>query len=335
VGKHWVPLSHASAITAVDDAELVAVCDVMEAAAQRTKERFRAQACYSDFREMLRCEQLDAVAIATRTAERKEIIEQCVAHGIRGFFCEKPLCLKLEDADRLTALLRRNSVAFVYGTRRRYMPIFRRVKEALDRGHLGQVHTIVMRFGCIPLLWQHPHTVDVASFFAGDTALEWVQADLALDLSLVAPPIVDADPLVRCATLRFVNGVTAHIVSAGSFDVEIAGTGGMVTVFSDGAAAEWRTPGATSDGSIDPGHLLTRQCEENTDDVSGTIESVRALIAALRGELDRSYDLNLLTRNHEALFGMVYSHLEEGRRIHWPIERRGWEITGRFNNLYP
>ena len=128
---------------------------------------------------------------------------------------------------------------------------------------------------------------------------------------------------------------TAQFVAAESYDVEISGTEGMATVFSDGAGVEWRTRRDAGDGLVDAGHLLQRQREDNTDTVSGTIESVRELIVALRGEPGRNYSLDVVTHNLEALFGMVYSHLDEGKRVHWPIERRGWKITGRIGELLP
>lgn len=335
VGRWWLPLAHASAIAAVDDATLCAVCDVSESAARTTAERYGVPAYYTDYREMLARENLEAVAIATRTGERKSIIEACVSAGVRGLFCEKPLCLTLEDADELTALMRDRSVAFVYGTRRRFMPIYRRVKAEIDRGRIGEVRSVTLRFGLNALLWVHPHTVDLASYFASDATPEWVQADLVLDPAMVKPREIDADPLIRCASIRFVNGITAHIGTADSFDVEIAGSAGMVTVLSDGAAVEWRTRREAHDGLIDPGHLLAREREENTDSVSGTVASVRALIAEMRSPNGHGYEPELVARNLEVLFGMVYSHLEDGRRIHWPIARQGTKVTGRIGNLFP
>src|SRR5262249_55306505 len=155
---------------------------------------------------------------------------------------------------------------------------------------------------------------------------EWVQADLVLDPAAVSPGIIDADPYIRTATIRYVNGVTAHIVEAESFDVEIAGTKGIVTIFSDGESVEWRTTRDGGDGVIDARHILARVHEKNTDAVSATTESVRALIAVVRGDQGRGQDVGLASRNLEVLFGMVYSHLEEGRRIRWPMERRNMKI---------
>ena len=335
ISRLWLPLAHASAIAAAEGAELTAVCDVKEATARQTMERFGARAFYTDYREMLAREPLDAVAIATRTPERKAVIEECVRRGVRALFCEKPLCRTLEDADALVTLLRENRVAFVYGTRRRFMPVYGRVKSEIAAGRIGAVQTVVVRFGRSPLLWTHPHTVDIASFFAGDAAPESVQADLELDPAAVSASEVDADPLVRSATIRFANGVCAHLISSESFDVEIAGSEGMVTIESDGAAVVWRTRLEPGRAAFDPGHLLQHERVENTDPDSGTVESIRALLAAVRGQAAPLYPPELTVRNLEILFAMVESHLGDGRRVRWPIARRGLKITGRFGSLYP
>jgi predicted dehydrogenase len=330
----WLPLAHASAITAAEGTELVAVCDVRETAARQTMERYGARAYYTDYREMLARESLDAVAIATRTPERKAVIEACTQAGIRALFCEKPLCRTLEDADELVALLRKHSVAFVYGTRRRFMPVYGRVQREIAGGRIGNIHTIVIRFGRSPLLWTHPHTVDIASFFAGDASPESVQADLDLDPEAVSATEIDADPLVRSATIRFANGISAHLVSSESFDVEIAGSEGMVTIESDGAAVVWRTRLPSPVPAFDPGHLLHHERIENQDVDSGTAVSIRALLGAMRGD-GTLYPPELTIRNLEMLFAMVESHLADGARVRWPIARRGLRVTGRLGELFP
>lgn len=335
ISRLWLPLSHASAIAAVEGAELVAVCDVREESARKTKEDYGVGAFYTDYREMLSREHLDAVAIATRTPERKAVIEACVSQGVRAIFCEKPLCRTLEDADELVALLHRHQVAFVYGTRRRFMPVYSRVKEEIAAGRIGDVRTIVIRFGLSPLFWTHPHTVDIASFFAEDAPLESVQADLDIPPEAISAGEVDADPLVRSATIRFRNGVSASLVAGESFDVEISGSLGMVTIESDGAAVVWRTRLEPEKPAFDPGHLLQHERIENTDTVSGTVESIRLLRDATREGTPSPFPIDLLARSLEILFAMVESHLAEGRRVRWPIPRRGLRITGRLGELYP
>lgn len=331
----WVPLSHASAIVATEGAELVAVCDVREEAARATAARYGVPAAYTDVRALLAREKPEAVAIATRTPERRAIIDACIDAGVRAMFCEKPLCQTLEAADALCARLREHGVAFIYGTRRRYMPIYQHARAQIAAGRIGEVKTILVRFGLSPLLWTHPHSVDIASFFASDSPAVFAQADLDLDPAMVSAACVDADPLVRSGYLRFENGVAAHLLPSDSLDVEIIGSTGSATVLANGSAVVWQERRLTAAGRVDVGHLLEQRREENSMHLSGTVLSFQTLVAALRGEATVVYAPEFAVRNLEVLFAFLTSHLDGGRRVALPLPRRGLTITGRIGDLFP
>ncbi|HZO51228.1 MAG TPA: Gfo/Idh/MocA family oxidoreductase, partial [Bryobacteraceae bacterium] len=258
VADLWLPYSHASAITATEGAELVAVCDVDSAAAEAARIRHGARASYTDLEAMLASEDLDVLAIATRARHRGEIIRTAIRHGIRGLYCEKPLTNSLEDADELVSAVERAGVAFVYGTKRRFMPVYRRVRDRIAAGELGQATNIIIRFGYGTLLWSLPHAVDIAQFLAGDAAAETIQADLSLVREDVNAAIVDCDPGLNMASIRFSNGIRAILVPGYGMDVQVAGPLGLVSIEADGANVRWRR--ALSDGS-DIGWLL----EERVD----------------------------------------------------------------------
>jgi predicted dehydrogenase len=281
---------------------------------------------------MLGQERLDAVSIATRTRERAAIIQAAVAVGVRGIYCEKPLCNTLETADQLRALVEERGVAFVYGTKRRFMPIYRQVRALVRTGAIGVLQSITVQFGAGELFWLHPHSVDIASFFAGDDDIVSVQADLDLDAGSVhdCGRVVDADPQLRMGCIRFSSGVTAHIVASGGYDVELSGTAGKVAVRSDGRSAHWRTRLSEQDYGV----LLDERIVPAHERSSGTENSVSVLCAAIRDGADPGYRIALAVRNQEVLFGFVYSHLTGGNRIPFPLERRGLTITGRSGCLY-
>jgi hypothetical protein len=98
---------------------------------------------------------------------------------------------------------------------------------------------------------------------------------------------------------------------------------------------EWRPRLGGVGSKTDPGYFFKRERVENKDTISGTVESIRTLMDALHGRNPSFCDPLLASQTHEILFGMVYSHLDEGKRIFWPLERRGLRITGRLGNLYP
>lgn len=327
----WVPYSHAAAITSTDTAELSSVCDLKEAAAKKAKNRYRVPTWYLDYRQMIDCESLGGISIATRTAGRSDIIEYSVRKGIQAIYCEKPLSNSLETADYLQKLIVDNKVYFVYGTKRRFMPIYHQARNLIHAGEIGTLTTIIVRFGYSELFWTHPHSVDIASFFADDADVDFVQADLDLDPASVQGSCIDADPKVRMAHIRFKNGVGAYILASDSFDVELNGTKGSLCVRSNGRALHWRR--ACSE-TRDRGLLLSETVIPPIDSATGTANSFRALTRAVLVGESPGYDIGLAIRNQEVAFACVYSQLERGAKIRFPIERRNMTITGRSGALF-
>jgi scyllo-inositol 2-dehydrogenase (NAD+) len=328
----WIPLSHASAIQAVPGADLVAVCDTDPERAEAAASKLKTTLWFDDLDKLLAEMKPDAVAVATRTAPRATILQKCIDHGVRGFFCEKPLSLTLEDTDRIMESFRTSDISFVYGTRRRYMPVYQRAYDALWSGELGEPRAVRLSFGLAPLLWTHPHTVDLACFFARDAAVVSLEAEGNYPCCSYNGKVLDADPYVKCATIRFENGITAHIESEGNFDVEVSGSEGSVTVKRDGISTLKKL--FPENMYLLSGVRRTKASETATPrETSGTERSIRLLVDALLGRL--KIDPALALQNMEIIFAIAESIVSDGTSIEWPLKRRGLTVTGRLGDLYP
>ena len=331
IARYWLPYNHINAIQAAEGAILAAVCDVNESAAANAAQRSGLSTHYTDLNDMLRNEQLDAISIATRTRERLSIIEAAVAAGIKGIYCEKPVANSLEITDHIAEMIRDNNVHFIYGTRRRHMSAFRQAKSEIDAGNIGDLTGITVQFGRSMLFWTHPHSVDIASYFAGDTGIAYVQADLSLDPKSVDDQLIDADPIVEFGNIVFDNDIHARIVVGTSWDVELSGTEGSISVQGNGSAIRLRhlLPGVGDKGWFPAEKNIV---VENRP--TGATAGFTALVNALNDGRDSGYNVNLAVANQEVLFGFVYSHLQDGARIRLPLERRDLVITGRYGDLY-
>jgi scyllo-inositol 2-dehydrogenase (NAD+) len=332
IGSFWRPLAFATAIAQTPGARLSAFCDPDERALERGRQMFPSVPGYRSLDELFDNESLDVVAVATRTPGRTATLLKAVEAGVRGVLCEKPLANTLETADAVRDRFRKAGAAFVFGTRRRFMPAYRQAKEIVASGEIGTVTSIVVRFGKGMLFWLHPHSLDIASYFTDDAAPEFVQATLDLDRDSIRGNVVDADPVLRSAYVRFRNGVSAHITDAGGFDVEIHGAEGIVSVLRDGRDLRVRT---RAGGPLrDDGWLLQERSEEVGRERSGTREVVEAMVRFISNGVSPDYDVSLAVTNSELLFGLVESHLQSGARISFPVPRRGLEITGRYGSLF-
>lgn len=326
----WLPYAHASSIVATPCAALAAVCDVSRDTAEAARARFGAEAAYSDHRNMLERARLDVLAVATRTAERPAIILDAIRAGVRGIYCEKPIATTLEEADEVVAAVEKYGVAFAYGTRRRFMAPYLHARRLVEEGTIGTLQSVVIKFGRGGLMWNHPHSVDAALFFAGDSAVEWVRADFDAPLDGEGP-LVDCDPIVEVGQLHFANGVDAIVLPAIGQDVELCGTEGNLVIAQDGARCTLRRY-AKEQGDI--AWLLDEQEVLAPASDSGTARAFGELVDWVRSGAAPAEHARAALAGQEVLFGWVASHRSRGRRISMPTGRNGVRITGRVGEKF-
>lgn len=119
------------------EAELVALAEVNDATRKSRLEEFPIHG-YADYQEMLRCENLDAVSIATPDHLHRDIAIACARAG-KHVLVEKPLdvtvagCLAMIDAARTSGVLLQ--VDF----HKRYDPEHEQVQLAVRAGELGDI----------------------------------------------------------------------------------------------------------------------------------------------------------------------------------------------------
>ncbi|MBN1124107.1 MAG: Gfo/Idh/MocA family oxidoreductase [Sedimentisphaerales bacterium] len=131
--------------------QAVAVCDVQAKNCQtavRIVNDFYAKqgqpnGCreYTDFRELLARQDIDAVLIATPDHWHAIPAIQACASG-KAVYCEKPLALTIEQGQKMVQAARRYGVVFQTGTQQRSEERFRRACELVRNGRVGKIHTI-------------------------------------------------------------------------------------------------------------------------------------------------------------------------------------------------
>ncbi|MFO7170807.1 MAG: Gfo/Idh/MocA family oxidoreductase, partial [Chloroflexota bacterium] len=133
---------HAANLTRrVAGARLALLADVNVAAARACAEELGVPEVVEDYRAALERPDVDAVVICSATDTHAEIIEAAAAAG-KHIFCEKPIDLSLERIDRALAAVERAGVTLQIGFNRRFDASFRRVRQAVERGEIGEPHQL-------------------------------------------------------------------------------------------------------------------------------------------------------------------------------------------------
>ena len=227
----------------IPEAQLVAVSDIYVGAAEGVAAELGIPAVCQDHRPILEDRDVDAVLICSSTDTHAPLIEEAAAAG-KHIFCEKPVALDLAQIDRALEAVERAGVKLMIGFNRRFDPNFRRVREIVAAGEIGEPHIlrITSRDPAPPpieyvkvsggiFLDMTIHDFDMARFLMGSEVESlYVAAGVLVDPAMGEAGDVDTALL----TLHFASGAIGAIDNSRravyGYDqrVEVFGSGGSV-----------------------------------------------------------------------------------------------------------
>ena len=147
IGTGGQGTSNMRAFLALPDVRVVAVCDVdarhRDNAKQHVDETYGDQGCaaYSDFREIIARNDIDAISIGTPD-HWHSVITVAAARSGKDIYCEKPVSLTVADGRAMCDAVARHARVLQTGTWRRSRQGCRRACELVRNGRIGQLHTI-------------------------------------------------------------------------------------------------------------------------------------------------------------------------------------------------
>lgn len=109
------------------NADIVALCDIDESVLQK----YDGVKKYTDYKTMLDCEDIDVVHICTPHYLHADMAIYALDKNV-NVLCEKPLCIKIEDIDRIIDAERRSKAMLGVCLQNRYNNSSRYVKQLLD-----------------------------------------------------------------------------------------------------------------------------------------------------------------------------------------------------------
>lgn len=136
IGCGRIAKRHAEVIRSIDDGELVAVCDKIVQRAESFGKRYGVNGYFS-VDEMLEKEKLDVVNILTPSGNHAEMTVN-IAGRVNNIIVEKPMALRLDDADKMIEVCGRSKTRlFVVQQNRFNLPIIK-LREAIEMGRFGK-----------------------------------------------------------------------------------------------------------------------------------------------------------------------------------------------------
>lgn len=137
IGCGRVAVMHLGSIALLDDAELIACCDIKKDRAESAAKKYNAKA-YASYEEMLDKEALDAVHICLPHYLHSKAACYAFEKGVH-VLTEKPMDVDLESAEHAVRKAQEKGVLYGVIFQCRYNNAAQLVKKAVDSGKLGKI----------------------------------------------------------------------------------------------------------------------------------------------------------------------------------------------------
>lgn len=120
--------------------EFTAMCDVDSEAMREKANVFGLEAVhqYLDYRELIKIEKPELVAICTESGKHAAIALECIASGC-NLIIEKPIALSIADAQAIIDAAKRKGVLLCANHQNRFNKSIQYIRKALEEGRFGKL----------------------------------------------------------------------------------------------------------------------------------------------------------------------------------------------------
>ncbi|MDO4261043.1 MAG: bi-domain-containing oxidoreductase [Eubacteriales bacterium] len=171
----------------------------------------------NDYRELLADPEIDLIAVSTQHNSHGKFVTEALEAG-KSVYCEKPLCLTLQELEEIRAVYERSEGELFVGLNRRHAPLIRQIKKELKTDQVPAVYDFIANAGFIPkdhwvhdeaagggrILGEACHFVDLIQYLDGSEL-----TDLHVTAASNSAYPMNDNVLI---TLRFASGAVGNIV---------------------------------------------------------------------------------------------------------------------------
>ena len=254
-GKH-----HAAAFHANPRFKVVGICDIDRAKVDAAAPQLGNPQVDTDAAALASSLKPDVFCFCTLPSIRLDLIKLGIKCRAKLIAFEKPVAMSSAEAIKIKKILDRSGVKVVVSHQHRYGEHYRKVKEIIDSGVLGRVHTI-QSVASGWMMHMMSHLIDYTRWYNNEAEADWVMGQAA---GVGKFRDVHASPDYIGGFVQFANGVRGIVeCGAGAPDVpevdywwrkcriNVQGTEGYAEVLTGGG---WRT--VTKDGTASGGGCM-------------------------------------------------------------------------------
>lgn len=122
-------------------AEIAAFCDVVEERAMNAREKYGSETCavYTDYKELLKDQEIDAVLVLTPNCAHCQITVDALDAG-KHVMCEKPMAMNYAEAQQMIAARDRSGKILTIGYQNRYRRDALYLKQLAQQDMFGEIY---------------------------------------------------------------------------------------------------------------------------------------------------------------------------------------------------
>lgn len=118
-------------------------------AAAQANEVFHFDYTTNDYRELLNDKEIDIIGISTQHNSHAKFVIEALEAG-KSVYCEKPLCLTLEELDRIEEAYRKGDGQLFCGLNRRHAQLIAEIRKEMKTDSIPAVYDYIANVGFIP-----------------------------------------------------------------------------------------------------------------------------------------------------------------------------------------
>lgn len=335
--------------------DIVAICDIVRENAEDKMLKFeldpKKAAIYEDYREMLKKEKPELVAIATESGKHAGIALDCIAANCHVII-EKPIALSIADADEIIKKAKEKGVLVCANHQNRFNKSIQEIRKAIEKNRFGK-----LLHGTAHIRWARDHAYYDRAAWRGTweqdggalmnqcihdiDLLRWMMGD-EIDTvygmtDRLIHPYIEAEDL-GLAVIKFKNGSYGIIegttnIYPKNLEETLYIFGEKGTVKAGGEAVniieEWKFADYFGDEET-----VKKECSENPPNVYGFghAKLYKNMIHAIEGKEELIADGEAGKRALELVLA-IYKSAAEGKPVKLPLkECSTMDFVGRFTD---
>jgi predicted dehydrogenase len=242
LGAGRIARKFASDLRLVESAELIAIGSRSQQSADEFGKEFDIKYRHGSYEALTQNPEVDVIYIATPHNLHYQNTLLCLNHR-KAVLCEKPFAMNTKQAAEMINLAKEKKVFLMEALWTKFHPHYKKMQEMIGQGMLGEIRSVLVNFGFIPIAPIPARLFDRA--LGGGTLMDIGIYNVFMAMSVLGKPdhieatMTPASTGVdeQCAILfKYNNGALAQLFSTFSSnlatDADISGTEGRIRLTS-------------------------------------------------------------------------------------------------------